>query len=390
MGYIDIPVETEPVDVAEDAFGYVESRIPGWLPAEGNLESILIAALSQAAGELRALAALVPESIFQYFGESILGLPRYPAVQATGLTTWTAIDAAGYRVTAGTLIGIAPPATSDAYAFQVVTDFTIPPGSQTAAAVEVRALEAGADASGITGTVEMLDPLDFIEQVVLDGPTTGGQDAETIEHYLDRLSNLLTLLAPRPILPVDFAVFAQRNPAVGRAVAIDLYNPQTGDTTCPRCVTVAVVDQDGNPLPAQAKADVDAELQAQREVNFLAFVVDPSYTTIDVTAQVAVYPGYVPNEVADRVKADLAQFLSPANWGLPPFGDTGATSWLNVTEVRHNELIARIDRVDGVDYVVSVTAGVAGGAQSTADIVLTGPAPLPKPGAIVVTGVAGT
>lgn len=386
MAYIDVPIETEPVDLADEAFSYIESQIAGWLPAEGNLESILVAALSQVASELRTLASLVPESIFTYYGESILGLPPYPAVAATGSTTWTALDTAGYQVTAGTLVGVNPPASSQGYAFEVVDDFFILGGTTQLSGVQIRALEAGAAASGLSGTVEMLDVLDFIGSVTLDGPTSGGQDAELIDAYLNRLSDLLTLLSPRPILPQDFAILVQRSiPGVARATAIDLYNPSTGDTNCPRCVTVAVVGPNGTAVPAQTKADADALLQSQREVNFLAFIIDPNYTTIDVAFSVQCFPGYVPASVAAQVTADLTAYLSPQNWGVPPYGDSSAASWINDTKVRYLELTEVANRADGVHYVISLTFGLAGQTKGTADITIPGAAPMPRPGTITGT-----
>lgn len=390
MPYIDVPIETEPVDLAEEAFGYIEQQVPGWLPSPGNLEAWLVEALSQTAGELRALAALVPDSIFAYLGESILGIPPQAAVQATGTTTWTALDGNGYTIPAGTLVGITPPSSSDAIAYEVAADFSIPFGTTVVADVTIRALEAGSAASGLTGSVQVLDALDFIEAVTLDAPTSGGADAETADAYLDRLSDLFTLLTPRPILPRDFAILAARQPGVARATAIDLYNPVTGETDSPRCVSVAVVDENGEPISAQAKADLDALLQAQREVNFLVFVIDPTYTTVDVSFQIASYPGYDPAETAARAEDAIASYLSPASWGVPPYGDTSARSWLNETTVRFLEVSERLNRVDGVHYVVSasLTIGVGGGAQGQADVVLPGAAPLPRPGAIVGSGVS--
>ena len=94
--YIPVPVDTTPTDLAGEAFDYLQGKIPGWTPANGNLESWMIEALAQIAGELRELTALVPDAIFAYYGASILGLPPYPAVQATAYTTWTAVDQGGY------------------------------------------------------------------------------------------------------------------------------------------------------------------------------------------------------------------------------------------------------------------------------------------------------
>lgn len=385
--YIEVPIETEPVDLAEEAFGYIEEQVPGWLPSPGNLEAWLIEALSQTASELRELTALVPDAIFQYFGTSILGLPPHAATQATGTTTWTAVDNAGYTVDAGTLVGITPPASDDTYAFEVIEDFAIAAGSTSTAGVVVQAIEAGADASGITGTVEMLDPLDFISTVALNVPTSGGTDAEEIDAYLDRLSDLATLLAPRPILPQDFAVMAQRQfPEVGRAVAIDLYDPGPPPVTNkPRCTTVVVVGPDGQPVSSTVKADVDAYLEARREVNFLVFVADPTYTTIDVTFDVTAYPGYVTSEVQALVIEALTTYLSPGGWGLPPYGDLSAQSWINETKVRYLEVAEMINRTDGVHFINTLTIRQAGGTMGTTDITLTGVAPLPQPGAIAGT-----
>jgi hypothetical protein len=391
-GYIPVPVETEPTDLAGEAFDYLAQQVPGWLPAEGNLEAWLIEALAQIAGELRALVALVPDAIFAYYGESILGLPPYQAVQATALTNWNTVDAAGYTVPAGTVIAVTPPASPTGYAFAVDVDVVIPAGASTATSVTCVALEAGAAASGLTGTVEVIDPLAFVSSVTLNQPTSGGQDAETTDAYLARLSALLTLLSPRPILPQDFAVLAQRTiPAIARAVAIDLYNPGPPvDANAPRCVSVVVCDSSGEPVSSSVKADADALLQAQREVNFLTFVLDPTYQAIDVSFSVMSYPGYDPNDVAARVVSQLTTYLSPASWGVPPYGDVSARSWINATSVRYLELAEQINRVDGVHYIVTLALCASGGTLGTADVALAGVAPMPRPGSITGTATAET
>ncbi|HEX3454198.1 MAG TPA: baseplate J/gp47 family protein, partial [Gaiellaceae bacterium] len=314
----------------------------------------------------------------------ILGLPPYPALAATASTTWTMIDAAGYTVLAGTVIGITPSASGISYGFQVVDDFTVAPGDTVAAGVQCTALEAGAAASGLSGAVQVIDSLVFVEGVTLDNPTSGGQDAETIDAYLARLSALLTLLSPRPILPQDFAILAQRQiEGVARAVAIDLYNPGPPiDTNCPRCVTVAVADSSGEPVSAAIKTQVDDLLQSEREINFLVFVVDPSYTTIDVTFAATSFVGFDPADVQARAEAAVANYLDPGQWGLPSFGDTSGRSWINATEVRYLEVAGVLDRVDGLDYVTALSIGVHGGALGQADVALAGVAPLTRPGTI--------
>ena len=317
--YIPVPVDTTPVNLAGEAFDYLQGKIPGWQPANGNLEAWMIEALALIAGELRELTALVPDAIFGYYGASILGLPPYPAVQATAFTTWKAVDQAGYTINAGTVIAITPAASTAGYGFFVAADTVIPAGTDTLAGVECHALEPGAEASGLTGDVTVIDSLVFISSVTLEGPTSGGQDAETSDAYLSRLSALLTLLSPRPILPQDFAVLAQRqHDGVGRAVAIDLYNPGPPvDANCPRCVTVVVADAAGEPCSPEIKQEVDDLLQSEREVNFLVFVADPVYTTIDVTFDAVCYPSWDPADVQSRIISALTTYLSAGLVGHP-------------------------------------------------------------------------
>jgi hypothetical protein len=387
MPYIDVTVETEPVDLAADAFGYIEAQVPGWLPSPGNLEAWLIESLAQLAGELRVLVGLVPEDIFKFYGATIMGIPPYGAVAANATTVWTAIDTAGYTIHAGTVVAITPPASQDAFGFQVVADVVIPAG-QTTVSVQVVAIEPGAAASGITGTVAMIDTLDFIQSVTLAGATTGGQDAETADAYLNRLSDMLTLLAPRPILPNDFAVMARTmTPGVARACAVDLYKLDTQQTNQPRCCTVFVCDANGNPCSAAVKTAVLSQLQSQREINFLVYVGDPTYNQIDVTFAAVNYSGYDPTDVANRVIAALTDYLQPYNWGLPQFGDSGSVNWINETTLRYLEVSQVINNVTGVRYVKTLTIGKHGGAMGTVDVALTGVAPLTQPGTI--TGTSG-
>jgi hypothetical protein len=383
--YIEPPITTEPDDLAEEAFAYLEDAIPGWLPAPGNLETWLVEANAQLAGELMDVASAVPTSIFRYYGATVLGLPPNEAQSATGTTTWTARDAAGYTIEAGTLVGIAA-AGDELLPFEVQSGTVIAPGATTATGVIVVAVDPGTDANGLTAAPEVIDPLDWVASVVLTGvpaATAGGVDEESDADYLDRLHELLGLLAPRPILPNDFAVLARSVAGVGRATAIDLYNPGPPvATNVPRCVTVVVAGDNGLAVGAGVKASVDALLQSLREVNFLVFVIDPTYTAIAVTFTFTTYPAYTPATVEAAAEAAVADYLSPANFGRPPYGDDPGV-WIADTKVRYLEVAEVINRVEGVWYVASLT--VNGG---TVDVPLPGPGPLPMPGAINGTPVA--
>jgi uncharacterized phage protein gp47/JayE len=378
MDYISPPLVTEPSDLADEAFAYLEAQVDGWLPAPGNLETWLIESLSQLAGELMDVASAVPTSIFRYYGESVLQLPPQVGAPATGSTTWTVRDNLGYTILAGTVIGI-PAAGDELLAFEVANDTPIPAGATTVAGVVVVAQDVGTQGNGLAGVPDLVDALDYVTSLTLDAPTSGGTDAETDDAYMDRLRELAQLLSPRPILPNDFAVLARTIDGVERATPIDLYNAGAGTSNQPRCVTVVVADINGNPVAATIKQAVDDLLQSQREVNFLVFVTDPAYTNIAVNFTVKAYPDYAGADVVARVITAVTAYLSPANFGLVPYGDTA--TYLPDTKVRYLEVAEVINRVEGVWYIGTLT--INGG---TADVALTANGGLPKPGAI--TGAA--
>ena len=91
----------------------------------------------------------------------------------------------------------------------------------------------------------------------VDHATAGGADEESPDDYLDRLTEPLRMVALRPILPQDFAILALQNEGVGRAVALNLYDPATGTWDNERTVTLILADADGMPLGDELKQQVD-------------------------------------------------------------------------------------------------------------------------------------
>lgn len=375
--YIDATITVDPNELYDLAVEYLQSRIPGWEPADGNLDAWLIEALSQIGSQVAETAQGVPTEIFRRFGQDLVNLPPQDATAATGKTTWTMIDNAGYTIPEGTTIGFQADDGSTV-AFQTIADVEVPEGSTTAEGVEVVAVEEGAFGSGFTGEAGLLDVLDYVQTVTLEAQTTGGSDGETDEEYLERLVDELRLQTPRPILPDDFATLARRVAGVERSVAIDGYNPADESLENERMIAVATVDADGNPNSSQVKSEVDALLQGMREVNFVVNVIDPTYTEIDVTYTAVAWPGWDAEAVQAAADAAVAEYLSPSSWGQPPTGQPDG--WVNDTKVRYLEVAQVLNAVDGLRYVTDLKVEGA-----TADVNLTGAAPLPKPGTITGT-----
>lgn len=375
-GYIGIPIETDPDVLTDQALDTLIANVPGFNPKEAHLEVQQLEIAGRMHAETRTVARDVPDTIFQYFGESLVNVIPVQAAHATALTTWTMVDNAGYTIDEGTLVAYR--VTGDRLVtFETTEARTVAPGSTTAIEVPIRALEPGAAANGLgPAGLELIDSLAFVTGVAAIAATSGGVDAEADDAYLGRLRDEMRLLTPRFVLAEDAAVLARRISGVHRALGIDNYNPADGTTNNEKMVAVAVVDVNGAALSAAVKAEVDAYLQDMREVNFIVHVIDPSYTGITVDFTVVALPGYDLGDLGDRARAAVRSYLSPAVWAGG--GDTPPT-WRTDNVVRYLEVAEVLNRVDGVHYVRALTINGA-----SADVALAGVAPLPS-----ITGVTG-
>lgn len=388
MSYQRFPIETDPDVLAQDAYELLSSKTGGvWQPSDGNVDTWLIEATARMAAEVRDVAADVPDSIFRTFGTDLVGLPPFEPTSAQAVLGLTLASWSAYVVPAGTTFAVDDLA-GDTHAFALQESVTIDElpeesGSRVAQVVAL-ALEPGVAASGIAprpGNAYLLDAISYVIGVELVEPTSGGSDGESDEAYMDRLAAYLQLVAPRPILPEDFAKLALTIDGVGYAAAINLYNPgPPPETDVERCVTVALADPTGEPCSATVKANVDALLQSLREVNFLVFEIDPGYVVIAVDFVVAIRPGYSPTGVVESCIQALTTYLAPASFAQTEAGEV-AGLWIPSAAVYYLDIGLVLQRTDGVDHVVSYTLN--GGA---ADVPLPEPASLPRAGAI--TGVA--
>lgn len=391
--YLDL--EVIPVDrdeIAAMSYEYIAAHFLGWEPADGDLEAFLIDGNALMVSVLAQLLQRVGVAIFKYMG-GLVGLTPLDARPATAGSTWTALDGNGHTIPAGTAVTATDTATGGQVPFDVAADVTIPPGSTVTQPGEVQltASTPGASGSGLTGQLAPVRVLDFFSSATIVGQTVGGQDPETDLQFVDRLRPLLELMAPRPILAPDFArMMALLVPGVLDAVAIDNYkpgppwDPAAEDTNASRAVTVVGRDSAGLALSSALRTQAYTLLAAYMPQDFRLYVIDATYTPVDVTFHAVTYSGWDPVAVHDQAVATVQAFLSPVNWGLPSFGDQ--RMWLNTATVRHGELYAALDRVDGLDYVDTLTIGISGGTQDTTDThALTGVVPLPTVGAVAGT-----
>lgn len=223
--FVTIPFESDPDVLTDTAVESLRAAIPGWEPADGNLEVWMLAAFARIASEVTTVAASVPAAVFRAFGQQLIGLPPLDGETATITTIWTAADTAGY--TAGSGTQVAHRVSGDTLIlFETTADVVIPPGSASLSGIVLTAVAVGTGSNAVpTGPMELIDALSWVSTIVASTVSAGGIDAETDAAYLDRLTAELRLSSPRPILPDDFAVLARRVEGVTRALAVDGYDP---------------------------------------------------------------------------------------------------------------------------------------------------------------------
>lgn len=379
-GYQDLEFITDPRELADGAFDVMRARQPGWEPEPASIATWMIEAVAEGiAAPIADSANQVPDTIFHSWLEEILGLPPLTGTPAQLTTTWTFRDPAGYTVPAGTQISVNNPA-GDPIMFQTVADIVCPAGQDTVAAT-IYAVEPGADANGIipgVGDVQLAEQVTFVSMVAGEGITSGGSDPETEQEYVDRGARRLRTLGGGLVLPEDYATRALDTAGVARAMGINGLIPPAS-TGQERAVAVVVHGPGGVPCSTAVKDAVAADLQARREVNFIVSVIDPTFTTIDVTATATANKGYATGEVQAAAVAALQEYLSPAVWGSV-FEGEAAGVWENQTKVRYFEIVHVLEGVIGVDHLDALQ--VNGG---TTDITMTGHGPLPQPGSMTIT-----
>src|SRR5262245_3963818 len=225
-GYDELGLTLDVSALTELALQYFREVIPNYEDHEGNAEVILAEAIAQIAGDLSQQAATVPPEAMIYLGETVFNIPINAGNTAVGdMTIVFTADVGAITILADTLFTVPHP-SGENMMFSTDRDIiATPSGSFDLIAV---ATETGEIYNGAFGDADFLEPIDGIESAIVQ-QTAGGEDIETATDYLNRLSQLLTVLSPRPILPSDFVTIAKQVPGVGRATVLDLYQPGTDD-----------------------------------------------------------------------------------------------------------------------------------------------------------------
>lgn len=367
-GYLDLtPLDLTPQALVDAAVTQAQATIPEWTPAEAQTEMVLLEAVAVMVAEavfaINRLPGTVSEILLRLFG-----FIRDVGGAATGAVTFTVADTSGYTIPAGSQLTVQVSGLVDPVLIETTGDLVIFPGA-TSATVGVVTVALTSIANGTpAGTpCAVIAPLPLVDAATLTTGLADGRDPEDGRAFLDRAISYLATLSSTLVRSTDFIATAMTQPGIGRAYAIDAYDPAVGPAAGdnPGHVTVLALDDNGTALTPAVKAALLAVLTSRASGDLDIHIADPTVTTVPVVAAVQAQPGHDPATVQAAAVAAVQAWLSPAVW---PWAGT----------VRRNDLIAVLSGVPGVAYVISVTTPAA-------DQVLTGAGPLASAGTVTIS-----
>lgn len=379
--FTDLPGDA--AGIAEAVRARMSELLPGVEAESDTLEGALVEGVADEWAIGVEILSDVLDTVLNQIG-LLSGLAQDTAQPASGLVTVVSDGRQPYSLPAGSRLQ-AVAADQTLVEFATTLDVDIPVGSPvgtpvSVSGVAVHATEPGVFGNGLVGDVIPDQAYIWLDSITLDGPTGGGTDGEDDDEFLDKTAREMRLNSSQVIVPEDAADRVLSNPQVGGVTVLDLTDPSQPGVEVPNAVTIAVRDVVGEPLSTGVKTSIAADLATRRETNFGLFVVDYSYTEIDIAVEVAAYPSLI--EFAEaQVVAAITYWLSPLQWSQRP-DEVPEEWWVATRHVRRGEVLTVADACSTIAYVNPSSILINGAA---ADLALTGLAPLTRPGDINVT-----
>lgn len=388
-GYLPPDIETDEQQLAEQTFNRLAERVPGWEAHDGNQEARLIEALTPLLAELRALQRDVPAAVLITHAVEVLGQHIRQPAPAIATSRWTAAGEEGGEVRAGWEITVARSAT-DHVGFVTLEPAIIPPGERTVEVPVVATVE-GAAGNGVTGLAEPSDPQAWIERVELIDVSHNGDDGQDQQEFLDGLRGLYQVVGLTPIRAEHFAILTRWFWG-GRAVAMDLYDPDAGTWGNWLHETIIVGDEQGEPWGGALKQRMHSWFLEHTYPGFRIHIIDFPREDVDISAAVVPFAGQEPEAVRGACEGALARTINGATWRLGTTSPSIVAGEIILPPesgfeagrrgIWRNDLIGVLDRCRGVDRVAPGGLLING---QDADLQLSTPYTLPRLGDVQIT-----
>lgn len=314
-------------------------------------KSIVIGVSDGSAGQQFTLPSLTPSAPAQVESSSFQLAVDMPGM---GFQPWQQVD--DLAVLQGPAAAYTLDPEAGAVTFGNQLQGMIPPAGRRVQVVQMR-LGGGSAGNLPAGTLTSIQGLDASGNLVPQPlsafqplATTGGADAETLDHASARLPGLLRH-QDRAVTASDYVSLVRGMPgaAIARVETLPLFMPQTTMPNVPGVVSVMVIpDKDGvlNPCPRADRPLLETVYQyldPRRPVTAELYVIASDYMGLGISAAVEVQSGFGLIQVSQAVETALRSYL----WPIPPGGPL-KTGWPLGRSVRSLELEVIVSQVPGV------------------------------------------
>ena len=336
--YLGVSIDdADPQGVFDRMLALAETRLPQWEPQNGSLEVSIMEACAVGMSDLiyaanRVLGSLVEGLLNLY------GIVRDEGTPATGTVRLTLTGTQTTTIDEGTLFRIEA-ADSMLIATETVTS------TGTTVDVAVATTDTGGYLNAIT-TGTACDPVVAVPHLAncsLLTDLNGGSDAESDLALLTRASTVFSRVTSALVTAASFSAYALEQAAVKRAVAVDQYDHDGGNTPGDDDGFLTVyVYGNGAALTTEQRTGLEATMQAQAASILTMTVEDATPVSVAVTAAVTKAAGYDTAELEAAIGEALGSVWS---WQTSGFG----------ADVEPLDVQAVIESVPGVDSVTSLT-----------------------------------
>jgi uncharacterized phage protein gp47/JayE len=355
--YIDMTLyDKNASDIKAAALATLQSRMTDYIPAETNIEVMLIEAMAIEISEgiftINRLPQVMMESLL-----SLYGVSRDPGKRATVTVQFTMLDNAGYVVPAGTQMAYLV-SDDETVMFTTDTELTIPSPSTTGPVTATASIYSSS-VNGITPGTELIlaSPIDSVVSIEVSVTSSGGVEPETIEDWLIRGTQRLQRLSDALVLPSHYAASALEHAYVKRTSVVDNFNAPSGTPGSDAGHLSLFVYGDGAELTAPQKEELLSILQANAVANIIIHIEDATVVTEAVNVTVVKEADADETATHDAVVSAINDYLNTATW-----------DWSGT--LRRNSLIAVIASADGVAYVDTLTTPASDVSLGTTGMVL--------------------
>lgn len=349
--YISEPIPVDRASIKAEMVEAWETLDPGIDIAAGTPADFLLDVLSQFHAE--ALQTFTQQlAISNRYGlEKIDRVIQRDAVQATASATLTRTDTDAKTVSAGTEFNLLG-ADGNPVAFALVNDAVFLAADQSEA-VELIAVQGGTGGNGLSTVIGPATTLSWFNTLVITGTTSGGEDGETDEEFLDRGADTRPGRAFTIVQPDDLGRWLRNESGVDRAQVIDLYDADTSTADVGGHITAIPIDTDGAALSGGTMTTLETAAQALAVTGIEIHIIAPTDTTITVVFAGVAESGYDAADVESRAESAVLDFLDRSRWGLPGSGDV--RDWLDVRTVRFQDIVTILNNVQGFNHYANVT-----------------------------------